>query len=422
MLTQNTYPDYFDKEELTSPIEDTSPKDNPKKIEDWMQLQSKRIDLEKLKGSKNLIALTISAISSLLLVISGMLLINLQFWFIPFFIIIFAIFVVSTIFTFLFISSRNIIWIHLLSIGVPFLLVALFTSSLFNGSVFLAIILILFLLFIAFLETENSLALNRVFIFKQVIYQPKKLLILTAFLLTTMGAFMGINTVGGPKFIENTIGRKEIFASFFDPSSRTALLGRALINEKILKQIDGSTSLEKKPLTYQDFLILKLEDSTQAKRAFYETFAEKTYCKEIAIQTDEVCKQKLAQYYQLALATKSLEENGIDVNDPTQVALNSPMTKDNIKKVIQKTYATNLKNFISSSSSATNPLKIYSILGKSEGVSLFIATILFLLLLILFVLFNIIATLVSWGTYKFLMKKKVVSLDIVDDKVEVFKF
>jgi hypothetical protein len=420
MLTQNTYPDFFDEEQTTQNETKIEAKTNT--YEELIKLQSNRIDIEKIKNNKGMVAFSISCISSFLLLISGVLIVNLQLWFIPFFLIIFCIFVSSTIFTYLFKSSRNIIWIHLAGITIPFLVTALFTSSLFTGSILISCILIAFLLFIAFLETENAIVLNRVFIFKNLIYQPKKLIILTSFLLITFGAFMGINSVGGPKFIENTIGNSQVYNTLFDPSMRTALFGRAIISEKVQKQVDGTAAIDKKPLTYLDFLSLKLEDSTKAKTIFYESFAEKTYCKEAQVQTDESCKAKLEEFAKLTLAVKSKEDYGIDVNNPKDIPLTAPMTKDNIKRIIQKTYANNLANFLNSSSSATNPLKIYSILGKSEGVSLFIATIIFALLLITFTLFNLLATLTSWLSYRYLKKHNYLSIDTVDDQVEVFNY
>jgi hypothetical protein len=425
MLTQNTFPDFFD--ESTAPVTNVPAKtvtpDEQKnnQFQDLIQAQSKKINLEKLTNKKNFTALVISCISAFLLVVSGILLVNLQLWFIPLFFIIFAAFTTSTIFTYLLQASRNVIWLSLIGVGVPFLALALITSSLLTGSTWIALILILFLLFIAFLETENALTLNRVFIFKNVIYQPKKLIIMTSFLLITFGAFMGINFSGGPKYIENTIGNGIVYPRLFDPTQRTALFGKAIISEKILKLVDGSTTADQNPLTYQDFLQIKVEDSTKTKVAYYEAFAEKTYCKESSVQTDDACKEKLAEFAKLTLGEKSKNEYGVDViNGP--VKLNTPMTKDTIKTIIQKSYSNSLNNFINSSSSATNPLKVYSILGKKEGVSLFIATIIFALLLLTFILFNLIATLVSWFTYKRLKAGKYLSLETVTEQVEVLKY
>jgi hypothetical protein len=425
MLTQNTFPDFFD--ESTAPIATTPAKaittdeQSNNQFQDLIQAQSKKINLEKLTNKKNFTTLVISCVTAFLLVISGIMLVNLQLWFIPLFFVIFAAFTTSTLFTYLLQASRNVIWLSLFGVGVPFLVIALFTSSILTGSTWIALILILFLLFIAFLETENALTLNRVFIFKNVIYQPKKLIILTSFLLITFGAFMGINFSGGPKYIENTIGNNLVYSRLFDPTQKTALFGKAVISEKILKLVDGSTTADKLPLSYQDFLQLKVEDSTKTKVAYYEAFAEKTYCKESSNQTDDACKEKLAEFAKLTLGEKSKNEYGVDVVNGT-VNLNTPMTKETIKIIIQKSYSNSLNNFINSSSSATNPLKVYSILGKKEGVSLFIATIIFTLLLLTFILFNLLATLVSWFTYKQLKSKKYLSLETVTEQVEVLKY
>jgi hypothetical protein len=425
MLTQNTFPDFFD--ESTAPIPTAEVKtvtpDETKntQFQNLIQAQSKKLNLEKITNKKNFTALVISCVTAFLLIISGIMLVNLQLWFIPFFFVIFVTFTTSTIFTYLLQASRNVIWLSLIGIGVPFLIISIITSSVFTGSTWLALILILFLLFIAFLETENALTLNRVFIFKNVIYQPKKLIILTGFMLITFGSFMGINFVGGPKYIENTIGNTMVYKTLFDPSQKTALFGKAVISEKLLKLVDGSTTADKNPLTYQDFLQIKVEDSTKTKVAYYEAFAEKTYCKESATQADDACKEKLAEYAKLTLGEKSKNEYGVDVVNGT-LKLTSPMTKENIRTIIQKSYSNSLNNFINSSSSATNPLKVYSILGKKEGVSLFISTIIFAILLLTFIIFNLLATLTSWFVYRQLKKRKYLTIDTVTEQVEVLNY
>ena len=425
MLTQNTFPDFFD--ESTAPIKPVEP--TPESIDEkqnsqfknLIQAQSNKLNLEKLTNKKNFIALVLSCVTAFLLIISGIMLVNLQLWFIPLFFIIFVTFTTSTIFTYLLQASRNVIWLSLFGIGVPFMVISLITSSLFTGSTWIALILILFLLFIAFLETENALSLNRIFIFKNVIYQPKKLIILTGFLLVTFGSFMGINFVGGPKYIENTIGNPLVFKSLFDPTQRTALFGRAIISEKNLKLVDGSTTEDKAPLLFKDFLLIKVEDSTKAKSAYYETFAEKTYCKESSVQATQECKDKLVEYAKVTLGEKSKNEFGVDtINGP--IKLDSPMNSATIKTIIQKSYSNSLDKFINSSSSATNPLKVYSILGKKEGVSLFIATIIFALLLLTFIIFNLLSTLTSWAVFRHLKKHKYLSLETVTDQVEVLHY
>jgi hypothetical protein len=417
MLDQNTYPDFFEeKEEITQGPKQTS------KIDELLKYKSVLENSEVLKSSKNLIALVVSCISSFLLLISGGQLINLNLWFIPLFFIFLGVFVTSTIFTYLLKINRNIIWIHLLGILLPYLLIAIFTRSLLTGSTWLAMILIGFLLFIAFLETENALALNRLFIFNSVIYQPKKLIILTACILTTFGAFMSINSSGGPQYIENTVSSPLLYNLLFNPNSKTAVLGKAVVNQRIQTSISQANAIGK-PLSFQDFLNIKLDDSTKAKSAFYETFAQQTYCKESATQTDESCKTKLEEYSKLAFANKSKEEYGVDVVSPTStVKLDSPMNDATMKFIIKKSYANNLNSFINSSSSATNPLKIYSILGKSEGVSLFISTVLFVILLFSFFLFNLISTLFSWLTFKYLRKKNIVSISTLKEEIEVLEF
>ncbi len=425
MLTQNTFPDFFDESTApipTSEVKTVTPEEQTNnQFQNLIQAQSKKLNLEKLTNTKNFTALLISCITAFLLIVSGIMLVNLQLWFIPFFFLIFVTFTTSTIFTYLLQASRNIIWLSLVGIGVPFLIISLITSSLFTGSTWLALILILFLLFIAFLETENAITLNRIFLFKNVIYQPKKLIILTAFMLITFGSFMGINFVGGPKYIENTIGNPMVFKTLFDPSQKTALFGKAVISEKVLKLVDGSTTVDKIALSYQDFLNIKVEDSTKTKTAYYEAFAEKTYCKESATQTDEACKEKLGEYARLTLGEKSKNEYGVDViNGP--IKLISPMSKENIKTIIQKSYSNSLNNFINSSSSATNPLKVYSILGKKEGVSLFISTIIFAILLVSFILFNLLATLTSWFVYRQLKNRKYITIDTVTEQVEVLNY
>jgi hypothetical protein len=417
MLDQNTYPDFFEeKEEIAQAPKASS------KIDELLKYKSVLENHDLLKSNKNLIALATSCICSFLLLISGGQLINLNLWFIPLFFIFFGVFVTSTIFTYLLKINRNIIWIHLLGILVPYLLIAIFTRSLLTGSTWLAMILIGFLLFIAFLETENALALNRLFMFNSVIYQPKKLIILTACILTTFGAFMSINSSGGAQYIENTVSSPLLYNVLFNPNSKTAVLGKAVINQRIQTSISQANAVGK-PLTYQDFLNIKLDDSTKAKSSFYETFAQQTYCKESAAQTDDTCKTKLEEYSKLAFANKSKEEYGVDVASPSStVKLDSPINDATMKFIIKKSYANSLSSFINSTSSATNPLKIYSILGKSEGVSLFISTVLFVILLLSFVFLNLVSTLFSWLTFRYLKKNNIISITTAKEEIEQLAF
>ncbi len=418
MLNQNTFPDFFE-EKVTTSVEPKT--DDKVKLEDIIKLNNQRIDLLENHDKKSMISIVTSCVSGFLLLISGWLIINLQLWAIPFFLIVFVLFVSSNIFSFIFKTSRNIIWVHLLGIGIPYFIIALFTGSILTGSAWLAGILILFLIFIAFLEMENSLILNRVFIFKSVIYQTKKLLILSGFLLVTFGAYMGINAQGGPQYIENTIDKPQIYKSLFDPSVRTALLGRAIINERLLKAVDGTITEDKKPLTFQDFLMLKTESSSISRQTYYDNFADKTYCKASPTQSDDICKDKLNEYAKLTLANLAKSEFGVDTASST-VKLTTPMTKDTIKTIIKRAYAHNLEDFINSKSSATNPLKIYSILGKNEGISLFISTILFLILLATFTFYNLITSLTSWLIFKKLKKDGYLTVKTSQADVEYLEF
>ena len=424
MSNQNTYPDYFSDPNQEANTNDRKTTENKKSnFQKILDYKNNLDHNQHIKDNKNKIALAISCISSLLLLISGMQIILLNFWFVIVFYFALALFVTSSIFTYLFKTSRNVIWIQLLGILLPYLIFAVFSNSAFTGSVWLALILIIFLLFIAFLETENAVALNRIFIFKNVIHQPKKLLILSACVITTFGCFMGINSLGGPSYIESVVNDPIIYKNLFDPSAKTAILGKVIISEKTLKEIDGSTNVEKKPLTYQDFLMLKVEDSTKEKLSFYQTFAEKTYCNESANQgTDEVCKQKLADYSRLVLTNKSKIDYGVDIIEGSQIQLESKMTKENIKAIIKKSYAHNLSSFINSSSSATNPLKIFSLLGKSEGIALFISTLVFLVLLATFAILNIVVTIFSSLVYQYLKVAKIVKIAIIKDEVEILEF
>lgn len=417
MITQNTYPDFFEEKKDEEKINITQKTKEPNFIEDLIKFDSvKNTNIEN-QDKRSLYSVICSVFLGLALIASGWAIINLNLWFIPLFIILFVLFVISNLISFLFKNSRNQIWYHLLGIGIPYFILMIATGTILTGTAWIAGILILFLIFISFLELENALNLNRIFRFKAVTYQSKKLLILSAIVLTTMGSFMSIYSQGGAKYIENTIGKNEIYKALFDPSIRTALFGRAIINERILKSIDGSATTTGNPLTLQDFLMLKIENSSITKNLYYENFADFSYCKASPIQADEECKTKLTDYAKLTLATTALNEYGIDINKG-EIKLSSPMTKDNIKYVIKKSYSHNIEEFIGAKNSATNPLKIYSILGKNEGIALFISMFLFIGLLLTYLFYNILITIFSNIIFNILKKKGFVKLISTQAQVE----
>ncbi|MGL4757995.1 MAG: hypothetical protein ACRCXZ_01555 [Patescibacteria group bacterium] len=422
MISQNTFPDYFeDKKEETVVV--ATPEKTKEKItvEDLLKINSEKLKLEHFSDKRTVYMLGLSVVSGLLLILSGWLLINLNLWFIPLFILLFVLFVCSNIFSFLFKTNRNLIWLHLIGIGGPYFLLMIFTGSILTGTAWIGGILLLFLVFISFLELENSLNVNRIFKFKLVTSQAKKLLILAGILLTTMGAFMAIYSRSGAGFVEDTINKNEIYKTLFDPANKTAIFGRLIINEKVLKSVDGSATSNGQPLTYKDYLLERLSTSSAAIRSeFYSTFADKYTCKEGPTQTDSKCKEFLDKYTNDTLALKSINEFGIDTSSekPGSLKLTSPMNKENVKIVIKKAYSHNIQEFVSSKNSATNPLKIYSILGKNEGVSLFISMFLFLGLLLTYFLYNILISFISNLAFNHFRKKGLIKISTATAQVE----
>jgi hypothetical protein len=393
------------------------------KIEEMMKFKNQSDRLDDLRANKNFISLIINIISSLILIFIGSLYTSLNF--IPAIlltIIFIPVFVISALYVAILKTSRNIIWFQMLGTIVSILLYAIFSSSLFSATLWISIFLIAFLVFVSFMETENYIKLNRIFIFNMVTAQGRKLLILSALLLISLGSFLSINKLGGREFIQTTIKTPSVYNQMFDPAKRGSVFSQLfLTNKEYLNLVAIDTNNSK---TYYDLLLIKIQASTKDAQIFFDKFiAENPSCKPLVKQESVECSTAFTEFAKKDLVIYSKTEYAINpVDEKSEIKLDTKLTPANVKFLIINFLGNYYSSSFEKDYKTTNPNIVFTILGKRDAISLFLSLILFCILLLTIIPLNILSSLIAKLIFNRLKKTKVISLNIVKDEIEVLSF
>jgi hypothetical protein len=399
------------------------PKSQKKLAEEFLNLRSQVDKIEDLRASKNFFALVVNALSVLGLLFVGKLFTELSFIFAILLMIVFVTsFVVSGVYVSVLKTSRNIVWLQVFAIFAFVIFWALLTGNVLSGSLWAMLILVIFTTFVAFLEVESYMRLNRIFLFKIVTAQGRKLLVLSALVLIAMGAFLSINAVGGRKFIENTITNPQVYDRFVDPSGKNGKgIGQQLINSKQYSQLVNP----KTPEIYYTFLMAKVEESTNDKKTLLDPFiSQNPGCKDSLKQTDTACIKSLETYARdKFLPSYTKKEFGINLLDPTsKVNLDTTLTEANVKFLVINYFGNYFDNAFVKENKASNPSIIYSVLGKKDSVSLLLALLLFFILLVFYIPMSAFCSIISGVLFNALKNAKVVRLAVVKEDCEMLLF
>jgi hypothetical protein len=429
-----TFPDSFNEDISSTEIDPNysnqlayqDRKNNQKKkVEDMLSFRNQVDKLEDLRANKNSVALLVSAVSGfLLLMIGGQFAsLNIIVAFILALILI-PIFVTSSLFVSVLKTSRNVIWFLMITVLLSSIIYSLINLTLFNGILFITLVLIMFLIFVAFLEVENSMRASRIFLINQITYQAKKLLLFTALLLISLGAFLSVSRVGGQEFIEKNIENKVIYNNLFDPAKKGAVFGQPLVNSTTLQQIAGKK--DQPAQNYYSLLLIKKQENSKDKEEFLGEFSlVNPGCKTSAIQVDNDCKKAFEDFSKTYLANFSKKEFGINVSDPkSSITLDTSMTPDAIKTFIIKAYGNYYVSSFESRTEASqrNPIKDLTIIGKKDALALIIALIIFFLLVLFLIPLNLITSLITKAVWSLLLSRGIITIDVVSDEVEVLSF
>jgi hypothetical protein len=431
-----TYPDSFNsnlKIEETKTLEQESQyvsyKDKKleekKSIQDLLNFRNKVDKLEDMRSNKNFIALIINIVSTFGLLFTGGFYTGLNFFFAIFLtLILIPSFVISGIYISILKTSRNVIWFQLIGVIFTMLLFALFSGSLFSVTLWVSLLLTCFLIFVAFLEIETATRLNRVFIFNAVTYQGKKLLIFSAILIVTIGAFLSVNRVGGREYIEKTLALDTVYPKIVDPNKKG--IGQQVITSLVYAELVNPLDPDKSG-TFYDFLLKKINDSgtsTKSKKEFFDTFVlQNPSCKSLVEQTNKDCKDTFLVYGKKYLPAFSKDELGINPSDEKSfVTLETKLTPAIVKKIIITSFGSYYSNSFEKELKQQNPNRIYTILGKRDALSLLISLVLFAILFILSIPLNIIISIASSLIFKALKKSRFLSVNIIKEDVEILSF
>lgn len=370
---------------------------------------------------KSFYALCVNIFSTLCLVIAGKLLISFNIFGVLLLFIAVPMFVISSLYIPILKSFRNIIWYQLCFIGFILAFFSLISSTVFSGSFWVASILLIFLIFVAFLEVENAMILNRIFQFNKVIYQSKKLLTSASLVLVCLGAFFSISALGGKSYIESIVNQDKIYNTLFNPGEKTAIFASLLsLNSADYKEFTGIAT-QKDPKTYYDLLLKRTLNTTSTKNSFFDAFtAQNAICTDSEVQSNDACQQAFNQFAKVTLSTYSETEFGVNVSgNNTPITLETPMTPANYKLLVRKAIGNYYSQSFESSTGSTNLFGIFSILGKKDSLALLLSVLLFVVISILTIPLNLIIIAFSSLIFQILKRKQIVEITIVKDDIEV---